>query len=160
MHKTHLEQLHDPFHSHPMAFACLSASSMVSAMAEGATFSPISATLSANSFLSSESITDWIWVPNILTWNRKKMSSTFLYFYFFKSVISYFTLYFSKTPNRSSSTPQFRAVWPPNVKRTPSGRSDSITLHKNKNTVTTTRSYTSFYTISTCSTYSGVIGSR
>ena len=33
----------------------------------------------------------------------------------------------SLTPRLSSSTPQLRAVWPPNVNKTPSGRSDLIT---------------------------------
>ena len=53
-------------------------------------------------------------------------------------VPSTFILCFSNTPLLSSSTPQFNAVWPPNVSSIPSGFSFSITF----------------------STYSGVIGRK
>ena len=67
------------------------------------TCSPISAILSAKSFLSSDSMIDLMGVPRILT------------------------PYFSNTRFLFISTPQLRAVWPPNVSRIPSGRSDFIT---------------------------------
>lgn len=45
-------------------------------------------------------------------------------------VPSTFTRYFSRTPCLVSSTPQFRAVWPPKVSSTPSGRSFLITCRR------------------------------
>lgn len=69
----------------------------------GATLSFISPMRSANIFLFSVCMMDSIGVPRILT------------------------LYFANTPFFSSSTPQLRAVWPPNVNRTPSGLSERIT---------------------------------
>uniref|UniRef100_A0A182KIF3 Uncharacterized protein n=1 Tax=Anopheles christyi TaxID=43041 RepID=A0A182KIF3_9DIPT len=86
-----------------MLSAASSASWIEYTAADGATFSPISPTRSANSFLSSVSIMDRIGVPMI------------------------FTPYRANSPARSISTPQFRAVWPPNVSSTPLGRSALMT---------------------------------
>lgn len=69
----------------------------------GATFSFISPIRSVKIFRSSVCIIDSIGVPKILI------------------------LYFANTPFFSSSTPQLRAVCPPNVNNTPSGLSDRIT---------------------------------
>ena len=86
-------------------------SSTVCAAALGATCSPISCIFSANTFLSSVHSITLTCVPSTAT------------------------LYLANTPRLHNSTPQFRAVCPPNANKIPSGLSLSITCVRNNNPI-------------------------